>query len=74
MIGSIKEKTALEGIRKLREFFVSLGAPSVLKEIGVESDEKFAKMAQDACRFGSIGGLRTLNAADVEAIYRMAQS
>ena len=69
-----QEKTALEGIRKLREFFVSLGAPSVLKEIGVESDEKFAKMAQDACRFGSIGGLRTLNAADVEAIYRMAQS
>lgn len=69
-----QEKTALEGIRKLREFFESLGAPSVLNEIGVESDEKFTKMAQDACRFGSIGGLRTLNAADVEAIYRMAQS
>ena len=51
-----------------------MGAPSVLNEIGVESDEKFTKMAQDACRFGSIGGLRTLNAADVEAIYRMAQS
>ena len=68
-----QEKTALEGIRRLREFFDFLGAPSTLNDIGVESDEKFAKMAEDACRFGSIGGIKTLNAADVEAIYRMAQ-
>ena len=50
-----------------------MGAPVTLKEIGVESDEKFRKMAEDACRFGNIGGLKALNADDVEAIYRMAQ-
>ena len=68
-----QEKTALEGIRRLKEFFQSMGAPVTLKEIGVESDEKFRKMAEDACRFGNIGGLKVLNADDVEAIYRMAQ-
>lgn len=68
-----QEKTALEGIRRLRGFFGVLGAPSTLREIGVESDEKFRKMAEDACRFGNIGGLKTLNADDVEAIYRLAQ-
>ena len=68
-----QEKTALEGIKRLREFFQSMGAPTTLKEIGVENDEKFRKMAEDACRFGNIGGLKVLNADDVEAIYRMAQ-
>lgn len=64
-----QEKTALEGIERLQEFFQSMGAPTTLKEIGVETDAKFRKMAEDACRFGDIGGLKTLNADDVEAIY-----
>lgn len=68
-----QEKTALEGIERLREFFRFLGAPLTLKEIGVDTDEKFSKMAEDACRFGSIGGLKALNQEDVETIYRMAQ-
>ena len=68
-----QEKTALEGIRRLKEFFQSMGAPVTLKEIGVESDETFRKMAEDACRFGNIGGLKALNADDVEVIYKMAQ-
>ena len=68
-----QEKTALEGIQRLQEFFQSMGAPTVLREIGVETDEKFRKMAEDACRFGNIGGIKPLNADDVEAIYRMAQ-
>ncbi|MEG0107288.1 MAG: iron-containing alcohol dehydrogenase [Lachnospiraceae bacterium] len=68
-----QEKTALEGIRRMSEFFCSMGAPSTMMEIGVETDEKFKQMAADACRFGNIGGLKVLNADDVEAIYRMAQ-
>ncbi|MDD3403569.1 MAG: iron-containing alcohol dehydrogenase [Hespellia sp.] len=68
-----QEKTALEGIKRLREFFESMDAPTSLEKIGVENDEKFRKMAEDACRFGNIGGLKTLNADDVEAIYKMAQ-
>jgi hypothetical protein len=67
------EKTALEGIRRLREFFLSMGAPGTLGEIGIENDEKFRKMAEDACRFGNIGGLKSLDADDAEQIYKMAQ-
>lgn len=69
-----QEKTALEGIQKMREFFDFLGGPATLKEIGVENDEKFRKMAVDACRFyGAIGGIKALTPDDVEAIYKMAQ-
>ena len=64
-----QEKTALEGIQRLQDFFRSMGAPTTLKEIGVDTDEKFRKMAEDACRFGNIGGLKVLNADDVERIY-----
>ena len=67
-----QEKTALEGIRRMREFFKSMGAPSTLAEIGIDTDEKFSKMAEDACRFGNIGGLKVLAPEDVEAIFRMA--
>lgn len=68
-----QERTALEGIKRLREFFQSMGAPTTLREIGVENDANFRKMAENACRFGNIGGLKILNADDAEAIYRMAQ-
>lgn len=68
-----QERTALEGIRRLQEFFSSMGAPSSLEEIGIKTDEKFREMAEDACRFGNIGGLKVLNADDIEAIYKMAQ-
>lgn len=67
-----QEKTALEGIKKLQEFFGSMGAPLTMKELGIETDEKFKAMAESACRFGNIGGLKSLDANDVEAIYRLA--
>ncbi len=69
-----QEYTALEGIRRLRGFFQSMDAPSSMSEIGVVNDEKFRKMAEDACRFGNIGGIKILNVEDVEHIYRMAES
>lgn len=67
-----QEKTALEGIEKLSEFFQSMGGPATLADLGIESDERFRKMAEDACRFGSIGGLKALNPDDIEAIYKLA--
>ena len=67
-----QENTAKEGIQKLREFFGFLDAPATLRDIGVENDEKFSEMAKNACRFGKIGGLKILDADDVEAIYRMS--
>ena len=67
-----QERTALEGIRRLREFFNELEAPATLRDLGISSDEKFSKMAKAACRFGEIGGLRKLKAEDVEEIYKLS--
>lgn len=68
-----QERTAKEGIRRLREYFNFLGGPEKLSDIGVTSDENFKKMASNSCRFGNIGGIKSLNAEDVESIYKLAQ-
>ena len=67
-----QKNTAREGIRRLREFFGFLGGPVVLEDIGVKSDDKFKKMASNACRFGNIGGIKSLNEEDVMNIYKLA--
>ncbi|MDR3338313.1 MAG: iron-containing alcohol dehydrogenase [Treponema sp.] len=66
------EETAVEGIRRLREFFTGLGGPAALKDIGVENDKHFEKMADNACKFGNIGGLQSLGAGDVLAILKLS--
>ena len=43
-----------------------------MKDLGIESSERFHDMACNVCQFGDIGGLKQLNIADVEAIYRLA--
>ena len=67
-----QKRTALEGIARLRGFFRQLGLPETLREIGIETSEKFEKMAGEACRYGSVGGLKPLVQADVEKIYQNA--
>jgi len=67
-----QEKTALEGIVKMREFFAELGGPTTLAELGVISKENFSEMATNACKFGNIGGIKSLNAKDIEAIYQLS--
>lgn len=67
-----QQRTAEEGVRRLRAFFSSMGGPETLNDLGIDTDEKFREMAQSVCRFGNIGGLKSLDAADVENIYRMA--
>ena len=67
-----QKRTALEGISRLKEFFHLVGGPATLAEIGVNDDTQLAEMAKDACRFGDIGGLKSLKAEDVERIYRLA--
>lgn len=69
-----QENTALEGIRRLRGFFQSMEAPTTLEEIGIGNDKDFRKMAEAACRFGDIGGVKLLSVDDVEYIYHMAMS
>lgn len=65
-------RTAQKGISCLRQFFSSLGGPATMKDLGIESSERFHDMACNVCQFGDIGGLKQLNIADVEAIYRLA--
>lgn len=67
-----QERTALEGIEKLRDFFNYLEAPACLKDLNIHTDDKFKKMAKAACRFGEIGGISKLGESDVEEILRMS--
>ncbi|HYH04435.1 MAG TPA: iron-containing alcohol dehydrogenase [Bacillota bacterium] len=67
--GKSEREVALEGIRRTREFFNSIGAPATLAfyQIG---PERIPEMAQKAVCFGPIGGYRELHQADVEQILR----
>lgn len=66
--------TALEGIKKFREFLKAIGMPVCLKELGAK-EEDIEKMAQTACygdgREGVIGSFVALKKEDVENIYRL---
>ena len=67
----------LEGIRRLRAFFKSIGLPTTLKEIDINEDrlEEMAKKATKAA-FGTeyaIGGLKKLHWQDVLEIYKLVK-
>jgi alcohol dehydrogenase YqhD (iron-dependent ADH family) len=70
------EITALEGIKKTEDFFVALGMPINLSELGIGtlSDAQINELAEKCTFFGkrTIGTLKPLNAEDVKAIYHMA--
>jgi len=59
----------LEGVRRLREFLRSIGAPGSLADYGI-GDENIALMAEKAVQFGPIGRIRKLEKDDVEQILR----
>lgn len=63
--------TAHEAIRKTREYFVSLGIPSKLREVGI-GEEKLRLMAERAAEKGTAQGFVPLKAEDVLKIYRAA--
>jgi len=68
------EAIALQGIDRLKEFFVKMGLPVSMRELDID-DTKLELMAQKATRGkdGSIGGLKKLNWEDVLAIYKLAK-
>ena len=68
-----QDRTALGGIERLREFFAQLGLPLRLRDIGINTGEKFEAMAKDACRYGTVGGIRVLYSQDVVKIYENAR-
>lgn len=65
------ERTALEGIRRTREFFHRIGMPVSFAELGVPTD-RIAEMAHKAVLDGELGHFLPLGEQDVTAIYRIA--
>ena len=66
------ERTALEGIGKLKSFFRDIGLPTSLKELGVPGD-RLEEMAKKATEKGPLGHFARLGARDVLSIYKLAQ-
>jgi alcohol dehydrogenase YqhD (iron-dependent ADH family) len=64
-----KYKIANEAIEKTREYFISLGIPSSLREVGI-NEEKLEEMAKQATRRGKLGNFRALDAEDVLSIFK----
>jgi alcohol dehydrogenase len=60
---------ARKGIEKVREFFVSIGAPTRLSEYDIDSSQ-FVEMANQTVRFGPVGAFRKLQSEDVLEILR----
>jgi len=67
--GRSDEDVAAEGIRALRAFWTSIGAPSRLADYSI-GEEHLDAMADKAMRFGPFGQFKQLNREDVLAIYR----
>ena len=68
------EKTAIEGIEKMKNYFASLGMPVTMKEIGIEPKdyEKIVNMTTNNGTSG-INSYRTLNKEDILEIYKLAE-
>jgi multidrug efflux pump subunit AcrA (membrane-fusion protein) len=70
--------TALEGIKKTEDYFVALGMPVSLTQLGIGpvSDDRLDEMAQKCCLYGKrlVGAERPLETKDINAIYKMANN
>jgi len=64
-------KIAKEAINMTREYFISLGIPATLREVGIEED-KLEEMAKQATRWGDLGSFKPLKTQDVLNIYKAA--
>ena len=68
------EKTALEGIERMRGFFTSIGMPANFAQLGAR-EEDIPQLVNSLCRGdgrqGTISGFVTLNEEDCAKIYRM---
>jgi alcohol dehydrogenase YqhD (iron-dependent ADH family) len=66
------ERTALEGIRRLRAFWKGIGLPGTLSEMGVGAD-RLDEMARKCTEDGPRGSFVKLGQADVRAILELAR-
>jgi alcohol dehydrogenase len=65
------ESIALEGIKKLGDFFKEIGLPTTLKELNI-GDDKFEEMALKELQWGPIGNFMKLQKEDIVNILKLA--
>lgn len=73
---SAPEKTALEGIQAMEQFFHEIHMPINLKELGLTlTEDQVKELAQKCSFFGkrTIGTFKVLQISDMEEIYRRAK-
>jgi alcohol dehydrogenase YqhD (iron-dependent ADH family) len=66
------ERAALEGIRRLEQFYHSLGLPITLAELNIPGD-RIEEMAEKATRKGPLGQFKKLYKEDVIKILELAK-
>lgn len=69
--GKTDKEAGLEGIRALRDFWTSIGAPSTLADYDIDGSD-IEVMAEKAVRFGPFGNFRKLQREDAVEIYKMS--
>ncbi len=65
------ERTAKEGIKRLKLFFNEIGLPTSLSEANINED-RLEEMAKKATSNGPLGNFVKLNSEDVYNIYKLA--
>lgn len=65
------ERTALQGIERLRSFWHSIGLPVTLQELGIPND-RLEEMAHRSVLFGPIGSFVKIEEEDALEILRLA--
>lgn len=63
------ERTVLEGIKRMKNFFKEISLPTTLKELNIPED-RFEEMAKKAVKLGSI---KKINANDIVEILKLAK-
>lgn len=65
------ESIALEGIKKLEDFFKESGLPTTLEELNI-GDDKFEEMALKEVQWGPVGNFMKLQKEDLVNIFKLA--
>ena len=66
------ERTALDGIKRTKEFFRSVGLPVSLTDAGIENAD-IIQMAEKCTKNGAVGGFLKLEKKDCIAIYESSR-
>ncbi|GAA0311978.1 hypothetical protein GGQ92_001945 [Gracilibacillus halotolerans] len=68
--GKTDKEVGLEGVKKLREFWNSIGAPSRLADYDIDADSIDAMAARTVTARSEFGNFKKLNREDAEKIYQ----